>query len=92
MALCVPIMNTMMRQHALTALTLNRYKALCTFPVRNHYPAVGFDLNRESFEALSQEFVTTFGSPRHEGRLYRHTRRTLEHVKGSGKRQSLLSA
>jgi phosphoglycolate phosphatase len=91
-ALCVTIINTMLCQRALPTLSLDHYQAVFTFPVRDYYPRVGFDLSQESFEALSREFVTTYESRRHEGTLYPHTRRALEHVTASSKRQSLLSA
>lgn len=91
-ALCVTIINTMLRQRALPILSLDHYQAVFTFPVRDYYPRVGFDLGQESFETLSQEFVTTYESRRHESTLYPHTRRVLEQVTAAGKHQSLLSA
>ena len=81
--LCVTIINTMLRQRALPTISLDHYQAVFTFPVRDYYLRVGFDLSQgsqESFEALSREFVTTYESRRHEGTLHAHTRRVLEHV------------
>jgi phosphoglycolate phosphatase len=92
LAVCVSIVNRMLAQRAMPGLTRDHYRDVFTFPVRDYYQAIGFDLIQESLERLSREFVTAYGSLWNECALYPQTRRVLEHVRNSGRRQSVLSA
>jgi phosphoglycolate phosphatase len=54
-SLSVDIINSMLIQRSLPPLTLDRYRDVFTFPVRDYYQSIGFDLLRESFDDLSLE-------------------------------------
>jgi phosphoglycolate phosphatase len=92
LSVCVSIVNRMLAQRAMPGLTRAHYRDVFTFPVRDYYQSIGFDFLQESFEQLSQEFVMAYGSLWHECALYPQTRRVLERVRTSGRRQSILSA
>lgn len=55
---CIETVNAMLRQRNLPALeSVDQYQNVFTFPVIDYYRRVGFDLERESFEALSEEYM-----------------------------------
>jgi phosphoglycolate phosphatase len=89
---CVAIINDMLAQRGLATVTLDEYRRVFTFPVRDYYREVGFDLDSESFEVLSHEFVAAYESRRHTCTVHAQTRHVLEQVAASGRGQSLLSA
>lgn len=55
---CIETVNAMLRRRHLPQLeSVDQYQNVFTFPVINYYRQVGFDLERESFEALSTEYM-----------------------------------
>lgn len=55
---CIETANAMLRRRHLPQLeSVDQYQNVFTFPVINYYRQVGFDLERESFEALSTEYM-----------------------------------
>jgi phosphoglycolate phosphatase len=91
-AACVAIINRMLGKRAMPCLTHDQYRKVFTFPVRDYYEILGFPFGDETFEQLSHEFVSSYEPTWSECALYPHTRRVLEHVRASGKSQSILSA
>lgn len=92
MDFCVSIINDMLAKRRLSTVSLEEYRTVFTFPVRTYYQQLGFDFQRESFEALSHEFIAAYEARRHACALHPDARPVLEHVIASGKRQSVLSA
>jgi phosphoglycolate phosphatase len=92
LALSIDVVNSLLTRRGLTPLTLERYREVFTFPVRNYYQTIGFDFVKESFDDLSVEFVTKFKFRWHEASLYPMAKIILEHVCNSGQSQSVLSA
>lgn len=90
--LCVEVMNECLRRRGLAALDAERYGRLFCFPVRDYYLALGFDLDKESFEISGSEFINEYERRRHECALQTGARRVLEGVRKEGFAQSLLSA
>ncbi len=55
---CIETANAMLRQRNLPLLeSVDQYQNVFTFPVINYYRRIGFDLERESFEVLSEEYM-----------------------------------
>jgi phosphoglycolate phosphatase len=92
LALSIDIVNSMLTPRGLPPLTRDGYRDVFTFPIRNYYESIGFDLGKESFDELSLEFVTTYKSRWHENSLYPQTTVILEQIFASGRSQSILSA
>ena len=58
--LCLDILNDMLISHGHNSVSLERYKEIFTFPIKDYYIAAGFDFTKESFEDLSQEFINKY--------------------------------
>lgn len=89
---CLRVMNDILRRRGLPELDRERYHAVFDFPVRDYYARLGFDWTRDSFEALSVEFITGYDAHRLECPLHADSRRMLAAVKAAGLTQSILSA
>ena len=48
--LCVDVMNSMLTERKLQPLTLQRYRDIFSFPVKDYYLLLGFDFEKEPFE------------------------------------------
>jgi phosphoglycolate phosphatase len=92
LALCVDVINGMLSKRRMPAVTREEYLAVFTFPVRRYYQALGFDFSRESFEALSHEFIAGYEAGRPGCALHPEARPTLERIAASDRHQALLSA
>lgn len=79
--LCHAVCNAMLERRGLTPMSLDHYRSTFDFPVIDYYRRVGFDLERESFDALSVEFITAYEAQRHECALHAETVRVLEQLR-----------
>ncbi len=92
MSLCLDVINGMLRRRQMPTVTREEYLATFTFPVRRYYHALGFDFARESFEALSHEFIAGYEAGVRGCGLQPEVRTTLARVAATDRRQALLSA
>ena len=92
LSLCVDVINGMLRKRRMPTVTREEYLAVFGFPVRRYYQALGFDFSRESFEALSHEFIAGYEAGRRGCALHPEVRTTLERIAAADQRQALLSA
>lgn len=53
---CIRAINHMLSRRKLQPLDTDRYRRTFGFPVRGYYAALGFDLEREDWDALAREF------------------------------------
>ena len=90
--LCVEIINELLARRGLAPITPCRYSAVFGFPLRIYYQRVGFDLEREDFATLGDEFNILYSQRLYESRLRKGVREVLDALGRNGIEQSLLSA
>ncbi len=90
--LSVEITGQMLLGRGLPQLTKQRYQEVFGFPLQQYCARLGFDLEGESFEALSDEFILGYERRRLECVLQPHALGVLQAIKGAGLEQSILSA
>lgn len=90
--LCVEVMNGLLGARGLPLLTAQRYRELFDFPVVDYYRRLGFNFDREPFEAVGTEFIENYERRRHETALQPGAREVLDRVGQGGCGQSVLSA
>jgi phosphoglycolate phosphatase len=90
--LCVEVMNTMLAERSLPLLTLDRYRDIFDFPVKDYYLKLGFDFQKESFEIVGMDFMNRYNRWQKECRLHEDAINSLKCIAKNGYRQSILSA
>ena len=90
--LCVEIVNELLARRGLAPTTPYKYSEVFGFPLRTYYQRVGFDLAREDFAAMGDEFNILYSQRRRECRLREGAREVLTALGRNGIEQSLLSA
>ncbi len=91
--LCADIMNHILDRRKMGNITLEDYKEVFDFPVRNYYQAVGFnELDDELFHTLSVEFIEEYEERKLQFGLNKDARQVLEKINVAGIEQSVLSA
>ena len=90
--LVVEIADLMLVRRSLPGIDRARYLELFGFPVRGYYERVGFDLERESFEELSVEFIAEYNARWRDHQLRVDAHRVTDALGDRGVTQSVLSA
>jgi len=90
--LCVEVMNGMLHRRDLPTLTLDIYRTIFDFPVRDYYVKLGFDFKSEPFEQVGMEFMVLYNNRQKECHLHPEVKHLLAYCQLKGYRQSILSA
>jgi phosphoglycolate phosphatase len=90
--LCVEVMNRMLAERNLHPLTLQRYRDIFAFPVRDYYQILGFDFEKEPFEKVGMDFMNLYNLRQNECTLHPEAPGILLKIAGKGIPQSVLSA
>lgn len=90
--LCVDIINEVLTRRQLPAVTVERHRELFDFPVIEYYRRLGFDMTKEPFERLGDEFMSRYEERKYECRLFADAPLLMKRLREMGIGQSLLSA
>ncbi len=90
--LCVDVMNGMLAERGLPLKTLDEYRELFDFPVREYYVKLGYDFDKEPFDEVGMEFIVRYNRRQHEAALHPEVRAVLSAIHSLGYAQHILSA
>ena len=90
--MCVRCMNVLLEKRDLPLLTVETYRQVFGFPVKDYYEKIGFDFSREAFEIPAKEFMDLYYERLPETSLFPCVEEVLEHFKRKGFRQFIVSA
>lgn len=90
--MAVATMNGMLAKRGLPLLTIESYKDIFTFPVKEYYQKIGFDFEVEPFEIPALEFIERYNQLVGECSLHNDSVRVLNHFREKGITQLILSA
>lgn len=58
--LCCSIINSLLDKRELKKLSIERYKDIFSFPVKDYYEKAGFDFSKEAFKIPTDEFINLY--------------------------------
>jgi len=90
--ICIESMNDMLGKRKLPALSLQRYREIFNFPVRNYYVSAGFDFKVESFDVVAIEFMDLYFKRLPKAGTFNEANVVLSELKRLGIKQVLISA
>ena len=90
--LAVEIINQMLDRRGLPKLSVDNYKSVFTFPVKDYYQKIGFDFHTEPFEIPALEFIDSYNRKVIECDLHQDAMKVLNYFQSIGVRQFILSA
>jgi len=88
----VTTINILLEKRDMKLLGREAYRRQFKFPILDYYQDLGFDLKRESFKDLCDEFVGHYLEGLDTCTAFETTRQRLEQVKALNIKQSILSA
>lgn len=90
---CVDVMNGMLERRGLAPLkSVECYRGIFTFPVREYYKKAGLNPACESFEKLALEYISEYNRRALSCGLVPYAREILREAEAMGFRQLLVSA
>jgi phosphoglycolate phosphatase len=90
--LCVDIMDKMLAKRNLPGMTIEKYKEIFDFPVKDYYQKLGFDFFSESFETIGTEFIINYDRSHLHCKLFEDVIITLKEIQKLNIQQHILSA
>ncbi|NPA67199.1 MAG: HAD family hydrolase [Chlorobi bacterium] len=90
--LCTEIINEMLAKRNLPTMSIEKYRELFDFPVKEYYKRAGFNFEKESFEKTGTEFIEQYDKRSYKTKLYDGIFELIQKISESGIRQSILSA
>lgn len=90
--LCVDVMNGMLKERELPLRTLEQYRNIFGFPVKDYYVTLGFDFEKEPFDEVGLEFIVRYNRRQKETRLHTEVKDVLSYFQSAGYIQYILSA
>ena len=90
--LFVDIMNSVLENRNMDTITIEKYRKIFGFPVKDYYRKLGFDLENESFQESGLEFIRAYEKRRYEAELHPMVDSMLSELLSMNIRHSILSA
>jgi len=90
--LCVQTINGMLQKRNLQRLSVDKYREVFSFPVKDYYQKIGFDFVAEPFEIPALEFIDSYNGSVQNCKLHKSTLTLLNYFQSVGIRQFILSA
>ncbi len=90
--LCVQTINDMLQKRNLQKLSVDKYREVFSFPVKDYYQKIGFDFIAEPFEIPAREFIDNYNGRVQNCKLHESTITLLNYFQSVGIRQFILSA
>lgn len=90
--LCLDLLNQILTKQNKRNLSLEEYKNVFTFPIKDYYIAAGVDFNIESYESLAKWFISVYQPASMKCGLYDGIVETFKELKRNGHKLYILSA
>ena len=90
--LFVEVMNIVLKRRKMNPITLEKYREIFGFPVKDYYIKLGFDFDTESFENSGLEFIKEYENHCFKAELYPQAIPLLNELQKLEISHSILSA
>jgi len=90
--LCVDIVNKLLVAHNDLQLDEDSYREVFGFPISAYYQRIGIDLEKESFEELTQKFIPEYNQRVTGCQLHTDAQAVLQHFETRDLQQYILTA
>jgi phosphoglycolate phosphatase len=90
--LAIEVINDMLKRRKMELISIELYRELFDFPVKDYYIKIGFDFSKESFEVVGGEFIDLYDARHFELKLRSDAFNCINHFSEKNKNQYVLSA
>lgn len=89
---CIRVTNTVLEEYALPAITVDHYRGIFRFPVRDYYQDLGFCFGSEPFESVSNRWMACYNDGVDTVDLFEQSEDLIRGLHQDGVHCSILSA
>jgi phosphoglycolate phosphatase len=89
---CINSINELLRDRKIPQINKATYKEMFSFPVKEYYKNIGFDLEKEDFSIPAHQFIDLYNEGFHSCSLQKSAIEVLTYFRQKGVRQFVLSA
>lgn len=90
--ICRSIVNKLLEERGEEKLSIERYKDIFTFPVKDYYEEAGFDFSKEDFSTPADAFIKDYNAKVPEAPLHKNANEILDLIAKKQKKQIIISA
>ncbi|WP_420320380.1 HAD family hydrolase [Flagellimonas sp.] len=90
--LCIEIINKILLNHGNRKLDIDSYREVFGFPISDYYKKIGIDCEKESYDVLTDEFMSDYLRRVCKCQLQNGAKDILEELKSMGVTQFILTA
>lgn len=90
--LSINLINEFLKQRNKPIISIEKYKEIFDFPVRDYYLRAGFDFSIETFEKVGLEYCNQFEVRIEECALHKNAEKILEYLNKKNIKQAILSS
>ena len=90
--LCLNLLNDILIKQGSTTISLERYKEVFKFPIKQYYIDAGVDFTKDSFEDLAVDFINKYQPASFKCGLFDGTVETIKYLREKGIKTYILSA
>lgn len=91
--LCLNTINHLLKEYNLSSFeSLEHYRDIFSFPVKNYYAKMGFDFEQVPFSVLAKKYIDVYQPSSFDCSLHDGAYQVLQNNKDQGYRQIVLSA
>jgi len=92
MNLCIASINILLKNRNLPKISIEKYREVFSFPVKDYYQNIGFDFEKEDFSVPAHQFIDLYYEGFESCSLQNSAVETLSLMEEKGMRQFVLSA
>ncbi len=89
---CVTCINDVLTKYGYKNISVEKYREIFTFPIKDYYRRLGFDFSKHSFEQVGKEFIDLYNENLHKTSLQPNSLDVIKHFSKLDKKQIVISA
>ena len=90
--LCLFVLNSMLKKRNLPEKSIEEYREIFGFPIKEYYIKAGFDFEKEPYEEIAPDFVELYFGNTHKYSVFDDFIKFQQNIKNKSLTQILLSA
>jgi phosphoglycolate phosphatase len=89
---CMDSMNLLLEKYSIPKITIEKYRDVFCFPVKDYYKKIGFDFEKQPFEKVGYEYIEIYNQNLPKSILYDNAIEILNYFSEKNIKQIIISA
>ncbi|MBN2892277.1 MAG: HAD hydrolase-like protein [Bacteroidales bacterium] len=90
--ICVDTMNQLLVKYGYPVISVEKYREIFSFPVKDYYLKAGFDFEKHSFDVVGMEYISIYNENFSKTKLLPNAEKVLDFFYSKNIKQIIISA